>query len=219
MNPERKKTLIIIAASVAGTLSLFALGGLAFIYSGIYNVAATDEHTGLVRWALTSTTTRSIEARAGADPALPEGDEALRRGFLAYEAMCVDCHGAPGVERGWIGSGLQPTGPDLAAVAARRTPAQLLWAIEHGIKFTGMPALSPTHSQEEMLEVTAFVVRLKDMTASDYAELRRSAEAASPAAVDDQDEPGHVTVPPEGSATGAEVPAAPKDGHGHDHVH
>lgn len=218
MRAERKKLLLVIAASVAATLAVLGLGGLVVMYTGLYNVAATDEHTGLVRWALRTTTINSIEARAPGEVDLPDDEAALLRGFRGYEVMCVDCHGAPGVERGWIGQGIRPTGPDLAEVAAQRTPGELLWAIEHGIKFTGMPALSPTHSREQMLEVTAFVVRLKDLNASDYAALRQQTGAGGD---------GHGHGEPADASPSA--PAAddtgdrqqePEGGHdGHDHAH
>jgi hypothetical protein len=38
---------------------LLALGGLSFIYSGVYNVAATEGHTPPVKWVLETTQDRS----------------------------------------------------------------------------------------------------------------------------------------------------------------
>lgn len=160
----------IILLSVLGTLVVLAAVGVGVMVSGVYDVAATDEHLGVTRWALRTTTVRSIKAHADeGDPVeLPDDEEALRRGYRMFDQMCVQCHGAPGVEAQWIGKGMRPTPPDLIDAADFYTPAQLEWIITHGIKFTGMPAMAPTHSAEEIREVTAFVLALRDMSPQDY---------------------------------------------------
>ena len=38
-------------AGIVGLLLLLLLVGLVVVYTGAYNVAATDEHTSVVRWA------------------------------------------------------------------------------------------------------------------------------------------------------------------------
>ena len=197
---RRRRTWTIVAASVGGTLAVLAIAALVLIYSGGYNVAASDEHNPVVRWALSTATDNSIEAHAGGPIELPTGAAAHARGFQAYDAMCVQCHGAPGVERGWIGQGIRPTGPDLAETAAELSPAEILWTLEHGIKFTGMPALGPTHSRDELLELTAFVVGLKDMSAGDYGAMRAE---AGPVSRGRSPEPEH----------------AEPSGHDHEHSH
>ena len=88
--------------------------GLLYLYSGAYNVAATDEHAGLVRWVLSTTQEQSVRAHADElDVTLPTDSTAIRAGYASYSAMCVMCHGAPGMERGWVGKGMRPEPPEL----------------------------------------------------------------------------------------------------------
>jgi len=92
--------------------------------------------------------------------------------------MCAGCHGGPGVERGETGKGMTPTPPDLAEEAGEWSDAELYWITEHGIKLAGMPAFGPTHSDEEIAMIAAFVRLLPEMTAEEYAS-RGSSDTAS----------------------------------------
>lgn len=179
---------IVLALLVA---ALVVVGiGLVYLYSGAYNVAATDEHTGLVRWALNTTQERSIRAHADEAPlTVPQDSATLRRGFDSYEEMCVVCHGAPGVERGWMGQGMNPTPPDLAEEADEFSPQELHWILSNGIKMAGMPALSPTHGEAEIVEIVAFLEHLPEMSEDEYR--RWKAAASDGAAPDSSSGDGH----------------------------
>lgn len=158
-----------IAVALISFVILLVGGALLYMYSGAYNVAATDEHAGLVRWALSTTQERSVRAHADdLDVALPTDSAAIRAGYTAYSEMCVMCHGAPGVERGWVGKGMRPEPPELDHAAEKFSGEEVFWIIKHGIKMAGMPALGPTHSDEEILELAAFVEQLPQMSAEAY---------------------------------------------------
>lgn len=160
-------------ARVLVSLIVFALvavvAGLLYIYSGAYNIAATEPHSDVVQWVLGTAQERSIRTHAETvDITVPSDSSTLRSGYRAYVDMCVVCHGAPGEDRGWMGQGLNPEPPDLARAAERLTADEIFWVLRHGIKLTGMPALASTHSDEEILELTAFVAHLPDMTEAEY---------------------------------------------------
>ena len=114
------------------------------------------------------------------DPAL------AKKAFGHYSAACVTCHAAPG--RGadpWVV--LYPPAPELSNpdVVSRWSDAELFWIIKHGIKDTGMLALGPTHKDDDVWAVSAFVRQLPDMTPEQYQALARDYEAkkaAKPAA-------------------------------------
>lgn len=183
------------------TVLLLIAGALAYVWSGAYDVAATRGHTPAVQWVLETLQRRSITARADEVPPRPPVDEAaLEHGFEHYRAMCVVCHGAPGIERGEFGQGMTPTPPDLAEVAAERSPAEIFRALEHGVKLAGMPAFGPTHSDEELWGLVAFVERLPELGAEGYARLeaRRAAARDSLAAAGDSlpsEDGGHSHAP------------------------
>ena len=160
---------------------LLAAGAwLGFVYSGFYNVAADQEHTALVGWALETISERSVARRAGELPGpLPTDSASLLHGFEHYRAMCEVCHGAPGVDRGEIGEGLSPRPPRLARAADDWTDAELFWITKHGIKATGMPGFGGTHDDAALLQIVAAVRMLPDMTEEQYADVAARVAAAA----------------------------------------
>lgn len=187
---------------------LVVLGGLVFVYSGVYNAAATDEHWPATHWLIHVAKERSIALRAD-DVRVPElgGREQLLAGADAYEQMCAHCHTPPGGDETPLARGLYPAPPDMAHAAEEYSAAELFWIIKHGIKASGMPAWGPTHDDEELWPIVAFVQRLPELDAEDY---RRLVAAARSEGM------GHHA----GEDTPATDAAPADDGHaGHMHEH
>jgi mono/diheme cytochrome c family protein len=158
--------------SLTVVVVLFIVGGLVFIYSGYFNVAASEPHSSITRWVLETARTRSIKVHA-ADIEVPPGldDPAqLLIGTEHFAAHCAICHGAPGVSKGEMADGLNPQPPDLAHSSEHYTPSELFWIVKHGIKMTGMPAWGD-HSDDELWATVAFIRKLPEMTTEDYAKL------------------------------------------------
>jgi mono/diheme cytochrome c family protein len=169
----------VAGVTVAIGVAALGLGGLAFMYSGAYNVAATAEHTPVVRWALQTTQARSVKARGDRAPKAPPFDSALVvSGFDGFRDMCVECHGAPGVDPGVTGQGLNPEPPELSEEAEEMSDGELFWVTKHGVKFTGMPAFGLTHSDEDIWALVAFMRELQEMTPEEYARRVAEREAA-----------------------------------------
>lgn len=184
-----------IIYTVITVVILAVLGGIGFIYSGNYNVAATSKDSGLVHWALETTREASIDRRAE-DVTLPpqsklSDPQTIRVGFDHYNEMCVVCHGAPGVEPGEAREGLNPKPPLLAKVADHIPTSEMYWVIKHGIKMTGMPAWGPTHSDDKIWAMVAFVKTLPDMTPGEYKAMQQQAEAGGHHDDDDGDHHSH----------------------------
>lgn len=168
---------------------LLAAACLAFVYSGAYDVAATQPHSRAERWLLRTLMERSVRARVDDVPEPPdESDELLAVGFHHYDEMCVVCHGAPGIERSEIGEGIEPEPPDLAETAGDWTLPGIFLITSQGIKMAGMPAFGPTHSEEEIWGISMFVERLPEIDASEYARLRAEAQGESESA---ESQPSH----------------------------
>ena len=161
-----------VVASVAATVAVILLAGLAFLYSGVYHVGATDRHWDLTHWLLNTARVRSIKAHAAGIP-MPAGlgDEArIVMGTEHFAAHCAVCHGAPGVPKGDIAAGLYPQPPNLADAAARFSPAELFWILKNGIKMSGMPSWAD-HSDDELWATVAFLEKLPGMSEQEYAGL------------------------------------------------
>ena len=153
------------------------VGGLIFINSGLYDVAATKPETEIVKWVLETTKEKSVRSRSK-DITVPnlEEESLTVMGFHHYDQMCVGCHGAPGISPSEIGEGLNPEPPDLSEVAAHMTPSELFWITQNGIKMTGMPAFGPTHSDEELWGIVAFMQKLPDLSPVKYKEMKENSE-------------------------------------------
>jgi mono/diheme cytochrome c family protein len=88
--------------------------------------------------------------------------------------MCVTCHGAPGVDASEAGEGLNPAAPDLSTgKVQKRSDGELFWLVQGGIRMTGMPAFGPTHNDEEIWKIVAFVRRLPALSPEEQQELKR----------------------------------------------
>ena len=192
---------IIASILIAGIFGL--LGGFAVIYTGAYDVAATEPHWPVTHWIMETARIRSIEAHAAGIRAPPNFNDPtnIPIGVEHFAAHCAVCHGAPGVPRGDIAQGLYPPPPDLAKAATLYIPGELFWIVKNGIKMTGMPSWAD-HSDAELWATVAFVKKLPDMSEQDYARLVMANMAHGA-----QDHHG-------GSEDGRPGPTAP-DGHGH----
>ena len=102
-----------IFLTVIVVILVFIAAGLAFIYSGIYNVSAMNPEGKLQGWVLSTTMDNSVEhhAKGIVAPNLTD-TSTITSGFQSYSRMCVGCHGAPGVQK--RGRGFNPEPPDLA---------------------------------------------------------------------------------------------------------
>lgn len=170
MNDQTKSAALGAVAGMAGILALLGVAGLALVYTGAYNVAATEEHASLTRWAFDTTQQNSVERRA-ADIAAPANfsPDMIEAGAISYKTMCQHCHAGPGVERASWASGMRPRPPHLTERAAEWKPREIFWLLKHGVKMSGMPAFGPTHDDQTLWNMSAFVKELPAMTAERYA--------------------------------------------------
>ncbi len=166
---SRNKKILAISAATAALVGITTFGLV--VFGGAVTVAATDPHYAPVQWMLETTMESSVRAHA-ADIEVPESldlrDSALaERAFGHYSVACTPCHAAPGVDAApWLV--LNPPAEPLIDTADRWSDAELYWIIKNGIKMTGMPALGPTHADEDLWAITAFVRQLPEMTAEEY---------------------------------------------------
>ncbi|AZO21649.1 cytochrome c [Mesorhizobium sp. M1E.F.Ca.ET.045.02.1.1] len=71
---------------------------------------------------------------------------------------------------------MQPQPPDLKRAATTLNDAELYWVLQNGIKMTGMPAFGPTHNQEELWAMVAFVRHLPKMSLAEYEKITEASE-------------------------------------------
>ena len=164
-----RKTLFVL-----GCLSGAAvLAAAAFVWSGAYNIGADDQHTRPVYVLMQTMRERSIEARASKLQVPDLKDPArIRQGAGNYNAMCMGCHLAPGMQATELSRGLYPAPPDLTQ--DRLDAAKAFWVIKHGIKASGMPAWGKSMEDEYIWNMAAFLQRLPKLDAAQYQALVES---------------------------------------------
>jgi len=151
------------------------LASMAFLYSGIFNVAATIPDAPPLRWVLVTAREASIQLHAR-DIEAPQlgGAEQVDRGFVFFRSECAMCHTPPGRVPTAMATGLNPEAPDLADLVEDMTNAELYWVTKNGIRFTGMPAWAPSpYGDQDLWDVVAFMRASVEMQADDYEAMDR----------------------------------------------
>ena len=169
------------------------MGAGLFIYSGLYPIGADVPHNKLSYWLLETLRERSV-ARAASDIQIPDNlntSDRLLAGGADYNDMCTSCHLKPGKTDSDFTIGLYPAPPNLTAKAdahghehssdtgsEEAAIQRQFWIIKHGIKASGMPAWGPTHSDERIWNMVAFLQRLPSLTEDQYQILTARGNAA-----------------------------------------
>jgi len=199
----------VIVGILIGWLLLAGVVGLV-VWSGGYNVAATNPPGKTESKFAAFALSRAIQKRAPAKANPFTKPEDVRAGLAHYKENCLDCHGAPGVEESEFGQGLNPPAPDLTLPSMQRMrDGELFWVVSNGIRMTGMPAFSPTHKEDEIWKVVAFVRHLPEITKEEQQILKGGRE----------EEAGHHEAAESGPKSEGKEEQAPagekKPGHTH----
>lgn len=163
--------------SAAGVL----IAGLIYLYSGAYPVGADVPHNKFTYWFLETVREQSIAkaTKAIQVPSLGE-PELLLVGGPDYDYMCAICHLKPGKTHSDMSIGLYPKPPNLSKKEgehghtddglsnSKQRARRQFWIIKHGIKASGMPAWGPTHDDQRIWAMVAFLQKLPELTPEQY---------------------------------------------------
>lgn len=167
---------------------VIALGGIGFVYSGLYPMGADVPHNQLTHWVLETLRERSL-ARASGGLQVPvdlDSSDRLLAGGADYNDMCVGCHLSPGMRDSDFSLGLYPVPPNLSEASGEHghddEPTQHnqrhFWVIKHGIKASGMPAWGPGHDDDRIWSMVAFLNRLPTLSPEQYQILTARGESS-----------------------------------------
>ena len=90
------------------------------------------------------------------DPLQPSEDNLLA-GIKIYQANCASCHGDIQHPQGMLANALYPRAPQFVQDAPDMPENQNFYIIQHGIRFSGMPAWKEALSENEIWQVTTFL--------------------------------------------------------------
>jgi mono/diheme cytochrome c family protein len=161
--------IAILLALLLGTAGV----GL-FVYSGVYNISALDQHTKPVYQLLEYAMRRSVKLRTDSIAAPDLSDrQRILRGAEHYREHCLQCHGAPGVSPHALAFGMTPAPVNLVSTAREWPAADIYWVIKHGIKMSGMPAWEYEMSDHDIWDIVAFVEMMPALSPAEYAALSK----------------------------------------------
>ena len=153
---------------ILGLLLAGALGALLIAWSGLIGVGAGTGHWKATDWFLhwvmrSSVRTAAIGTKA---PAFTEGMLPMAAGH--FEAGCAICHGSPALPRPESVARMLPPPPDLKDKIATWSDAELFQIVQHGVRFTGMPAWPVADREDEAWAMVAFLRRYPGLDAERY---------------------------------------------------
>jgi mono/diheme cytochrome c family protein len=167
-----------LAGLVTGFI-LLAAGAVVYVLSGQFDFSANRPPTAMEKRLAGLALDRSVARRASKQTNPFASQPEITYAALGhYKEMCVFCHGAPGIDASEAGEGLNPPAPDLTVAKTQgRTDGELFWILHNGIRMTGMPAFGPTHKDEELWKLVAFLRHLPSLTAEEQKALKGGGEA------------------------------------------
>ena len=162
----RRKRLLIAILIVVSVL---------YFFLGRYDVSAMKPHPTIVNTIFHMINERSVQ-RNSASLTVPydvDDKDIYVKGFKEYEEMCIQCHGAPGLEPSSTGKGLFPKPPKFPGEEFNEYSLKdIFWVTKNGVKMTGMPAYGPTHEDEIIWAVAIFLDKSRDLSQEEYKKLR-----------------------------------------------
>lgn len=160
----RHPWLIVMGMAAAALIAMTVV-----VISGIAPINASSGHWRITAALLDFAKVRSVSTHAwGITPPPLEDPALIERGAGHYETACVSCHGAPGRSIAPVARAMTPAPPALGPRLTRWTPAQLFTIVQHGIKFTGMPAWPVPERDDEVWAVVAFLRRMPGLDTAGY---------------------------------------------------
>ena len=154
-----------IVIGIVATLVAIASIGYIAVRAGVVPANADGPYLPGERWAAKTSLGASIRREATKDPnPLPADDENLIAGIKLYATNCVVCHGAADGEPSNIAKGLYQHAPQLAKDGVEDDPDGVtLWKVQHGIRFTGMPAFGPSLQERQLWQLALFLKHMDSL--------------------------------------------------------
>ena len=105
----------------------------------------------------------------------PQNAGTLRLGLEHFADHCAVCHANDGSGETDMGRGMYPRAPDMKLAATQDlSDGELFYIVEHGVRFTGMPAWSTGTADGEAASwhLVQFIRHLPRLTESELDEMR-----------------------------------------------
>lgn len=155
----------VVVISVVATLVALALLAYVGIKAGMMPANADSKPPRIERWAASASLHATLARAAPRTPnPMALNDENLIAGIKLYGRDCAVCHGASDAKPSNVARGLYQKPPQLAKDGVEDDPEGVTyWKVNHGIRFTGMPAFGKSLSDDQLWQVTLFLKHMDSL--------------------------------------------------------
>ena len=151
------------------------------------------------RW-VARTSLNAAVARGAPKPPYPytQTDADIANGARLYVQNCAVCHGTAKTTPNAIARGLGVRPPQFAKRGVDDDPeGQTYWKIEHGIRFTGMPAYAKTLDEKSIWQIAYFLKRAPDHLTGEATSIwENPSQVAPPTPMPEPPKPGQGNTAP-----------------------
>ena len=154
-----------IVIGILATLVVIVVLGYVAVEVGMLPANADAKPSKIERWAARTSLSATIARQAPrtANP-VPLTDANLTSGIKLYVANCAMCHGASDANRSNVAAGLYQHPPQLAKDGVEDDPEGVTyWKVDHGIRFTGMPAFGHTLNDTQIWQIVLFLKHMDSL--------------------------------------------------------
>ncbi len=154
-----------IVIGIVGTLAVIAVLGYAGVELGLLPANADAKASEIERWAARTSLHATIVRQAPRTPnPVALTDANLISGIKLYAGNCAVCHGASDGARSNVAAGLYQRPPQLAKDGVEDDPEGVTyWKVDHGIRFTGMPAFGHTLDDTHLWQLALFLKHMDSL--------------------------------------------------------
>jgi mono/diheme cytochrome c family protein len=171
----RNFLLGIIFALVAG-----AVGGFVYTRLGLLNFQADQRPSSAESWFAGGASDAYVEHNApNVKNPVPATEQNVVAGAQLYMDHCAGCHGTPSSPNTAFMHSFNPPVPRFFVYAPDMPDNQNFYVIEHGIRWSAMPAWDQTLSDQQMWTITAFLSAIPNLPPAAKKVLQPTSAAAS----------------------------------------
>jgi mono/diheme cytochrome c family protein len=162
------------------TLIVLVAGGWWCVKQGYIDFAADQKTSVLENKVAMEAVDASTDRRAGDAKNPLEATEAnITAGAQLYLDHCAGCHGLPSNPDSQFARSFNPPVPEFFQDAPDMSDSQNFYIIQHGLRWTGMPAWGKTLSETQIWELATFLGNTEKLPPS--AQKILAPEGATPA--------------------------------------
>lgn len=149
------------------TFMALAVGIYWYAETGRVNFEA-DQHPSKFerRFAMSAVDASTDRRAAETKNPVPATEQNIVAGARIYEDACAGCHGSPASPDSGFGASFNPPVPQFFQDAPDMPDYKNFYIVQHGIRWSGMPAWNRTLKEQQMWQVVTFLGNIGNLPAA-----------------------------------------------------